>query len=420
MKRSFVLLFAFALTGALAAAVIEAESGTLAPNGAKIAEYADASGGRIVRLLGAPALKRDAVKPETPDLVVPFTVAQDDAYGITAYVCTEHTGNDSVYFRVDDGKMLEKHFGYPKKSVPIEFGTFELNAGAHKLAFYHRESNFGIDKIEVKPVKRVPRMFTVKGQTGTVQTYTVRAPAPGNYILRVFCHREKAGPQQNARVTIGDNMPIIRRIIFPTITKGTYEIERIPFRGKPVALKLEIAPEVIIDQLVFQPVRKRLPREAEVYVPKIVPRPDRPRLLVNNDLLPIVKDRLKRGQNALAWEEVRKIALRPYKFVVPKDREVMWDERLIQAMRAKALYYLITGDEKVGREACELAVAYFKVVNFGNGQDICRRTGAAIQSASFVYDWCYPVMTDAERAILRDRFLWQAESMEIGWPPFNQ
>ena len=36
MKRSFVLLFAVALTGALAAASIEAESGTLAPNGAKI------------------------------------------------------------------------------------------------------------------------------------------------------------------------------------------------------------------------------------------------------------------------------------------------------------------------------------------------------------------------------------------------
>ena len=77
-------------------------------------------------------------------------------------------------------------------------------------------------------------------------------------------------------------MPIVRRIIKPTRKHGAiYMIERVAFRDKPVRITLEIDPEVTIDKLVFQPVRKKLPPAAAAYVPKIVPRPDRPRLLVN-------------------------------------------------------------------------------------------------------------------------------------------
>ena len=266
---------------------------------------------------------------------------------------------------------------------------------------------------------RQPRVFTVRGKTGTVQTYTVSG-TPGVYFIRVNCSVPKAGPQRNARITIGKERPMLRRIIFPAVREGRYTVDRVRLGKEPVEIRFEIEPDVTISGLEFRPVPRRLPPEAARYVPKVTPRPDRPRLLVNNDLLPEIRRRTTRGAGARAWREIKAIARRPYKFVVPTDREIGWDSRLVKAMRNKAFYYLLTGDGKVAREACELAVAYFKVVNFGNGQDICRRTGEAIQAASIVYDWCYPVMTDEERAILRDRFLWQAESMEIGWPPFLQ
>ena len=415
------LLTMFLLFAALGvnAEMIEAESGRITPGRARIEEYAGASGGKIVRTGGKSVMKIENLKTDPEQFVIPFTVPRKGTWGITLWACTEHTGNDSVYYRVDKGELLTKHTGYPKKLVPFSLGEFTLAAGKHEIEFFTREPNFGIDKIEIAPVVRQPRMFTVKGKTGTVQTYTVSGN-PGTYFIRVFASVPKAGPQYNAKITIGKDLPITRRIIFPTVREGRYVVDRVRLGEDPVDIRFEIDPEVTISSLEFRPVNRRLPAEAAKYAPKVTPRPDRPRVLVNKDLLPEIKRRTTRGAGVRAWKEITAIARKPYKFAVPADREVGWISGIVTAMRDKAFYYLLTGDEKVAREACELAVAYFKIVNFGNGQDICRRTGEAIQAASIVYDWCYPVMTDAERAILRDRFLWQAETMEIGWPPFLQ
>ena len=263
------------------------------------------------------------------------------------------------------------------------------------------------------------RGFFIPGKTGTVQTYSVSG-VPGTYFIRVFASVPQAGPQYDAKITIGGDRPVIRRIIFPTVSAGEYVVERVRLGQDPMDIRFEIAPEVTISHLDFEPVRRELPPEAARYVPPVTPRPDRPRVLLNRDLLPEIKRRITRGPGIAAWREVRENALKPVPFAAAPDHEVVWDADLVAALRNKAFYYLMTDDEKIAREACELAVAYFKVVNFGNGQDICRKTGEAIQAASIVYDWCHPVMTDAERAILRDRFLWQAETMEIGWPPFLQ
>ena len=417
--KAWAYLLLFTALGASAGS-IEAEAGRIAPGKAKIEPCGGASGGRIVRLVGTPAMKPEEADREL-SLTLPFTTERNGDFELVAYVCTENGADDSAFFRVDEGKLRLFSAGHPKKAAPVTLGTFKLAAGKHTLDFHRREPGFGIDRLEVRPIVVPPRLFEVPGKTGVVQSYEIEA-VPGNYVMRILCRRDReGGPQRNARITIGERMPIVRRIIKPTRKHGAiYMIERVAFRGKPVRITLEIDPEVTIDKLVFQPVRKKLPPAAAAYVPKIVPRPDRPRLLVNRETLPVILDRMKRGANARAWAEVQQIARKPFVFKVLPGKEVQWDGALVKALRCKAFYYLATGDEKVAREACELAVAYFKVVNFGNEQDVTRPTGEAIQAASIVYDWCCPVMTDAERAVLRDRFLWQAESMEIGWPPFLQ
>jgi len=413
--RSLLLLAALAVN----AEVIEAESGRLTPGMAKIETHDGASGGRIVRLTGRLVLKIEDVKTDPAQFVIPFTVPNKGAWGITLFYCAEDNGRDSVYFRIDGGELQKKSTGQTAKPAPIDLGDFVLDKGAHTLEFFRREPNFGLDRIEIRPVDRRPRVFSVKGQTGTVQTYSVSG-APGTYFIRVYASAPKMGPQYDAKITIGKERPIKRRIISPVDREGRYVVDRVRLGDEPTDIRFEIDPEVTIDRLEFRPAERRLPPAADAYVPKIVPRPDRPRVLLNKDPLPEIRRRTTRGPGIAAWQTIRKNALRPFKFVVPADREVMWNAGLVTAMRDKAFYYLLTGDEKIAREACELAVAYFKVVNFGNAQDICRRTGESIQAASIVYDWCYPVMTDQERAILRDRFLWQAETMEIGWPPFRQ
>ena len=38
--------------------------------------------------------------------------------------------------------------------------------------------------------------------------------------------------------------------------------------------------------------------------------------------------------------------------------------------------------------------------------------------AAQVYDWCYPLLTEADKKLIRDRFYWLAVEMETSWPPF--
>ena len=417
MKKWWIWLLAMGC--AAFAADFEAETGILSPE-SKVSAYQNASGGSIVRLNGRARMKPGTVDLAGPDCAIPFTVERSGMWKITAAVCTEHTGNDSVYYRVDEGELQELHTGFPKKLVSVPLGVFDLKKGQHTLNLYRREPDFGLDKISLEQVPVKPILRTFPGKKGPDATYFLSA-VPGNYFIRIRATVEQPGPQRNARITIDDQQPVTRRIIFPTVTKGQYEVERAAVTDKPLKLRIETDPDVTITHVQLEPVKKRLPQAAADYRPPITPRADRPRLFINRESLEKIRQNIRQSaSHKQAWSIVEKTARNPFRFAPAPGKEVQWDQRVIDAMLYKALYSLVTGDEKTGREACELAVAYMKVVNFGNGQDICRRTGEAIRVASMVYDWCYPQMTDDERKILRERFLWQAESMEIGWPPFLQ
>ena len=87
---------------------------------------------------------------------------------------------------------------------------------------------------------------------------------------------------------------------------------------------------------------------------------------------------------------------------------------------AKAFVYLMTGDKARGREAIDLIRSYIARVEFGNMLDITRKIGQAIYCASLVYDWCYPLLSQTDRTIIRHHLIRLAGDMEIGWPPFRQ
>ena len=83
---------------------------------------------------------------------------------------------------------------------------------------------------------RPPRAFTVKGKTGTVQTYAVSG-APGGYFIRVNCSGPETGPQHNAKITIGKGLPMIRRIIPPAVRQGRCTVDRVRLGRDPVKIR---------------------------------------------------------------------------------------------------------------------------------------------------------------------------------------
>ncbi len=269
--------------------------------------------------------------------------------------------------------------------------------------------------------------FSIPADQGVRQpdgslVYTVEAPAPGAYYLKTAANNTGApGPDRFAVFRIDDGPALRRRVVMAAMPSSRLEIERIVFKGKPVKVELTNPEGAVVSLLDFEPVTPPpLPPGAADYRPKLTPPARHPRLLVNPAALEQVRRNLESGENRPVWELVKKIALAPYDFKFDPRVETGYDGKLVQALQCKAFYYLITADEKVGREAVKLAVDYLKVVNFGNGQDICRRTGETIYSASLVYDWCYPLLSAGDRKVMIERFLDLAETMETGWPPFKE
>src|SRR5690606_30386129 len=156
------------------------------------------------------------------------------------------------------------------------------------------------------------------------------------------------------------------------------------------------------------------------YTPKHLPPSEHPRLWVSKNTLPIIRANVEMGENREKWEEVKALALKDFKMDYPADGEISFDENLEKIAEAKAFYYLITQDAKVGSEAVSMTREYISRVVFGNILDITREIGRTMHISSEVYDWCYDLMTEEDKETIRRHLMRLADDMEIGWPPFLQ
>jgi heparin/heparan-sulfate lyase len=163
-----------------------------------------------------------------------------------------------------------------------------------------------------------------------------------------------------------------------------------------------------------------VPKAAKNYKPKLIPPARHPRLFVNPKYLVELKKNITKNDSLPIWNLVKKNALAKFDFTVNPSIEVSYNKALLDAVNAKAFYYLVKGDKKIGLEAVNLIKSYISVVTFGNGQDICRKVGETIFSASLVYDWCYDLISAEEKSYFRKRMLFYAAELETTWPPFRQ
>ncbi|WP_254560036.1 heparin/heparin-sulfate lyase HepB [Dyadobacter diqingensis] len=87
------------------------------------------------------------------------------------------------------------------------------------------------------------------------------------------------------------------------------------------------------------------------------------------------------------------------------------------AIEAKALMYVLNKQADLGRDAVDAVLHYYATLKISPDRpDVTREVGRAIVTGSMVYDWCYDLLTDAEKTTLIGRMETLATAMEIGWP----
>ncbi|SEO08409.1 heparin/heparan-sulfate lyase [bacterium A37T11] len=211
------------------------------------------------------------------------------------------------------------------------------------------------------------------------------------------------------------------RIVFDSFKDGHQELGKFMFTARKAKLKIWLPANLIFCTITIKPYVAPLPPpEAVAYTPAVVPPQSHPRLWVNQESLPVVRNRLALAEHREAWEKVKQLALKPFPFKFDLKHEIFYDEGLEKAIEQKAFYYLMTNNRSIGKEAVDLAVNYLSVLEFGNITygDITREIGRAIYTGSLVYDWCYNLLDSKSKASLRTNFRRLASDMEIGWPPF--
>jgi heparin/heparan-sulfate lyase len=265
-------------------------------------------------------------------------------------------------------------------------------------------------------------------------TFTARIPATGRYVLLTYTTVDEAAAARmraarskhdsiHAALRIGDRPPVRRVVYLPWEDEpvcreraGIFDLEA---GDREIAFWLPAG--VRLDRILLSPYKPpAIPPEAAAYQPPILPPPTHPRLWVDAASLARIRANLDHPENKPHWDRVRAAAAKPFAFKPPAEGEIAYNTPLEQAALAKAFCRLAAGDDKAGREAADLMLAYLPRVEFGNLLDITREVGAAIYAAACVYDWCHDLLTPDERATLRRHMIRLAESMECGWPPFRQ
>ncbi|MCK0135315.1 hypothetical protein [Arenibacter sp. S6351L] len=212
-----------------------------------------------------------------------------------------------------------------------------------------------------------------------------------------------------------------KRIVYDRHKGGLQELGKFEITDKNQKLRIWLPNNLMLSTLQLKPfVAPIAPSEAVNYIPKIRPGTERPRLWVNKESLPVVRNRLLASENKKAWEKVKDIALKPYHVDFDPDIEMFYDENLEHVLAQKAFYYLMTEDDSVGKEVVALTANYLSVLEFGNVTygDITRELGRAIYTGALVYDWCYALLDEETKTAMRADFKRLVRDMEIGWPPF--
>ena len=220
-----------------------------------------------------------------------------------------------------------------------------------------------------------------------------------------------------------DGEPMRRRVVFPARGRDIdwERLMRLSLKAGTHTLRVILPSSITLDYLVLEPMAPdpAPPAAALNYKPKLTPPAGHPRLLLTERTLPEIRENLKHPENAPAVRKVRELAAAP--LTMPReDGVVVYKRNYLLQIEARAFLYALEGDSRLGKEAVKAIREYISQVDFDNLMGVTRLIGHTIFVTSEVYDWCYPLLSDDDRKMLRREMLRLGRDTEIGWPPFRQ
>ena len=162
---------------------------------------------------------------------------------------------------------------------------------------------------------------------------------------------------------------------------------------------------------------EKLDTEKFMKTPVYPPANEHPRVLFRKGDIPRILSNMETEQNAEAKSEFERF--------LSEDVDMDSGEYTVRNMmriEARAFDYAIHGNKENGIIAKNAIIGFFQNNSLsGQAADaITRKAGHAIYTAAEVYDWCFDLLTPAERTELISQCTALASGMEMGWPPQNQ
>ena len=144
-----------------------------------------------------------------------------------------------------------------------------------------------------------------------------------------------------------------------------------------------------------------------------------PRVLLNAAQKAIIQRNIATDEKcAQAWLRITDWNNLPDGGRLPANGD--YRELALKIIAAQALVYALENDDATGRKAIQNLLDFHAAVNYPVQKDVTRAYGFAIYNTALVYDWCYPLLTAAEKQTLIQAVKTTAGRMEIGWPPVRQ
>ena len=117
-------------------------------------------------------------------------------------------------------------------------------------------------------------------------------------------------------------------------------------------------------------------------------------------------------------EDLRRRTEHPRLKRVWEELQALGKKNVQIGLEVDAVRYLLARDAELGRRTAAAALETLERATFDlTIQDVTRPIGRMMVTGAIVYDWCYPVLTPAQKQAFVAQFVRLAKQLECGYPP---